>query len=313
MTTVVVGSRASRLARAQVREWLEPMRKRHPHVTFKQRVVLEGGDEDRQTASLSEVAAKTESGNAFSGKQQRALLAGQVDVVVHSFKDLPTEPTPGLTVLPVPGPREDVRDVLCGHTLATLPPGARVGTGAQRRIAQLLALRPDVVTVPIRGNVPPRLGRLKGPGAVDAVLLAAAGLGRLGIGSDVSERLDVEAFPPSPGQGALAIQVRTDDERVRELLAGIGDPDVDAAVRAERSMLEALHGGCSVPVGAHATVDADMLRLSGTVTSLDGKTQVRATASGPLSAPEGLGKAVAAELLERGADGILATIRPSTQ
>lgn len=309
MTTVIVGSRASRLARAQVREWLGPMRKRFPHVTFKQRVILEGGDEDRQTASLAEVAAKTESGNAFSGKQQRALLAGEVDVVVHSFKDLPTEPTPGLMLLPVPGPREDVRDVLCGHTLATLPAGARVGTGAQRRIAQLRALRPDVVTVPIRGNVPPRLGRIKGPGAVDAVLLAAAGLGRLGIGTEVSEHLDVETFPPSPGQGALAIQVRTEDERLRELLAGIGDPIVDAAVRAERSMLEALHGGCSVPVGAHATVSGDSMHLSGTVTSLDGKEQVRATASGPLSDPEGLGQAVAAELMKRGADGILATIR----
>ncbi|WP_367137063.1 MULTISPECIES: hydroxymethylbilane synthase [Streptomyces] len=309
MTTVIVGSRASRLARAQVREWLGPIRRKFPHVTFKQRVILEGGDADRQTASLAEVAAKTESGNAFSGKQQRALLAGEVDVVVHSFKDLPTEPTPGLMLLPVPGPREDVRDVLCGHTLKSLPPGARVGTGAQRRIAQLRALRPDIVTVPIRGNVPPRLGRLKGPGSVDAVLLAAAGLGRLGIGAEISEHLDVATFPPSPGQGALAIQVRTEDERMRELLAGIGDPAVDAAVRAERSMLEALHGGCSVPVGAHATVSGDSMHLSGTVTSLDGKEQVRATARGPLGDPEGLGQAVAAELMKRGADGILAAIR----
>ncbi|WP_414166643.1 hydroxymethylbilane synthase [Streptoverticillium reticulum] len=309
MTTVIVGSRASRLARAQVREWLGPMRERFPHVTFRQRVILEGGDEDRRTASLAEVAAKTESGSAFSGKQQRALLAGQVDVVVHSFKDLPTEPTPGLMVLPVPGPREDVRDVLCGHTLTSLPPGARVGTGAQRRIAQLRALRPDVVTVPIRGNVPPRLGRIKGPGAVDAVLLAAAGLGRLGIGAEISEHLDVATFPPSPGQGALAIQVRTEDEHLRELLAGIGDPIVDSAVRAERSMLEALHGGCSVPVGAHATASGDSMHLSGTVTSLDGKEQVRATANGPLDDPEGLGQAVAVELMKRGADGILAGIR----
>ncbi|MBT2383840.1 hydroxymethylbilane synthase [Streptomyces sp. ISL-11] len=308
-STVIVGSRASRLARTQVKEWLGPIRKQFPKVTFKQRVVLEGGDEDRQTASLAEVAAKTESGSAFSGKQQRALLAGDVDVVVHSFKDLPTEPTPGLVVLPVPGPREDVRDVLCGHTLATLPTGARVGTGAQRRIAQLLALRPDIVTVPIRGNVPPRLGRLKGPGAVDAVLLAAAGLGRLGIGAEVSEHLDVTIFPPSPGQGALAIQIRADNERLRELLAGTGDAAVDAAVRAERSMLSALHGGCSVPVGAHAAVDGDGLLLSGTVTSLDGKEQVRATASGPSGEPEALGQAVARELLERGAGSILAAIR----
>ncbi|MFK0297392.1 hydroxymethylbilane synthase [Streptomyces sp. NPDC090442] len=309
MTTVIVGSRASLLAKAQVREWLRPMCKQFPHVTFKQRVVLEGGDQDRKTATIAEVATKTESGSAFSGKQERALLTGEVDVVVHSFKDLPTEPTPGLVLLPVPGPRQDVRDVLCGHSLATLPIGARVGTGAQRRIAQLRSLRPDVDCVPIRGNVPPRLGRLKGSGSVDAVVLAAAGLGRLGIGAETSEHLDIATLPPSPGQGALAIQVRAEDDRVRTLLAGIGDLEVDAAVRAERSMLEALHGGCSVPVGAHATVGAGTVRLSGTVTSLDGKEQLRASASGPLGDPEELGRAVAAELIERGAGGILAAIR----
>ncbi|MEV1006798.1 hydroxymethylbilane synthase [Streptomyces sp. NPDC049881] len=311
MAAVIVGSRASQLARAQVREWLGPLRERHPDVTFTQRVVQEAGDLDRRTATLAEVAAGAESGSAFSGMQERALLAGEVDLVVHSFKDLPTEPTPGLVILPVPGPRADVRDVLCGHTLATLPPGARVGTGAQRRIAQLRALRPDVVTVPIRGNVPPRLGRLRrrGADAVDAVLLAAAGLGRLGIGAEVSEHLDVETFPPSPGQGALAIQVRADDHRLRGLLADIGDPAVDVSVRAERAMLEALKGGCSVPVGAHAVLHGDTLRLSGTVTSLDGKIQIRASADGTADAPEALGQAVAADLLRGGADEILASLR----
>ncbi|CAM5308787.1 hydroxymethylbilane synthase [Streptomyces abikoensis] len=211
MTTVIVGSRASRLARAQVREWLGPIRARFPHVRFTQRIILEGGDEDRTTATLAAVA-KTSGGSAFSTNQESALLEGAVDVIVHSLKDLPTSMPEGLALLTTPARRQDARDALCGSALTDLPKGARVGTGAPRRIGQLLALRPDLEMVPIRGNVPPRLGRLRGVDALDAVVLAAAGLNRLGLHHAISEHLPIDTFLPSPGQGALGIQVREDSE-----------------------------------------------------------------------------------------------------
>ncbi|WP_406014840.1 hydroxymethylbilane synthase [Streptomyces sp. NBC_00984] len=305
---VIVGSRASNLAKAQVREVLAPLRNQFPDVVFRQRVILEGGDKDRRTPTLAEVA-KTAGGSAFSTNQERALLDGEVDVIVHSLKDLPTVGPEGLMLLTTPGPRADARDVLCGHTLESLPIAARVGTGAPRRTAQLLALRPDLDVVPIRGNVPGRVARIKGAGAMDAVVLAAAGLHRLGLGDRISQYLDPTAYPPSPGQGALGIQVRVDSETAR-LLAGIGDATVDSAVRAERALLAELHGGCSVPVGAYAEPRADgTLHLTAAVTSVDGAHQITSAGTGPADEPDKLGRTVAAELLAKGAEAILATIR----
>ncbi|MEU2431065.1 hydroxymethylbilane synthase [Streptomyces sp. NPDC007861] len=304
---VRIGSRASKLARTQVTEWLTPIVRQFPGVTFKREIVLEGGDRDRVTPTLAEVA-KTAGGSAFSTNQEEALVTGRVDVIVHSLKDLPTSVHEGTRLLTTPGPREDVRDVLCGATLAGLPQGARVGTGAPRRVAQLLALRPDLDVVPIRGNVPGRLARTT-KGALDAVVLAAAGLNRLDLTPDVHEVLDPAVFPPSPGQGALGIQVRV-DSLAAKLLAQTGDPHVDACVRAERALLAELHGGCSVPVGAWGRIDSDgLLYLSAAVTSLNGAQQVTATGGGPVDDPEKLGACVAADLLTQGAAGILAAIR----
>ncbi|MGO4423569.1 hydroxymethylbilane synthase [Streptomyces sp. MCAF7] len=308
MSDVVrIGSRASKLARTQVTEWLTPIAEQFPDVRFKREVVLEGGDQDRVTATLAEVA-KTTGGSAFSTNQEQALITGRVDVIVQSLKDLPTTVYEGTTLLAPPGPREDVRDVLCGATLDTLPQGARVGTGAPRRIAQLLALRPDLELVPIRGNVPGRLARTT-KGGLHAVVLAAAGLNRLGLMPEVHQILDPAVCPPSPGQGALGIQVRTASPAAR-LLAGTGDPQVDACVRAERALLAELHGGCSVPVGAWGRIGPDgLLQLITAVTSLDGTTQVTAAGSGPVDDPEKLGSCIAADLLTQGAADILAKIR----
>ncbi|MGW6937554.1 hydroxymethylbilane synthase [Streptomyces xanthophaeus] len=306
-TLVIVGSRASALAKKQAAEWLDPLRARFPDVRFKRVLITEGGDRDRQTATLAEVAATT-GGSAFSSDQERALVEGEADVIVHSLKDLPTTVAEGTMLLPSPGPRGDVRDVLCGATLAGLPKGAVVGTGAPRRIAQLLALRPDLNVVPIRGNVP---GRIKhaGRGGIHAVLLAAAGLNRLGLMPEVHEILDPHQFLPSPGQGALGIQVRT-GYLAAHLLAATGDAHVDACVRAERALLAELHGGCSVPVGAWAQITPEgLLHLSAAVTSLDGTAQVTTTGTGPVDAPEKLGACVAADLLAEGAARILAQIR----
>ncbi|CAM5486928.1 porphobilinogen deaminase [Streptomyces spiroverticillatus] len=309
MNAVVrIGSRASKLARTQVAEWLAPLAAQYPEVRFKRETILEGGDQDRITPTLAEVA-KTSGGSAFSTNQEAALVAGRVDVVVHSLKDLPTAVTDGTMLLVTPGPRQDVHDVLCGSTLDDLPHGARVGTGSPRRIAQLLHFRPDLNVIPIRGNVPGRLARTGGRDGLDAVLLAAAGLNRLGLTPDVHQALDPTVFPPSPGQGALGIQVRTDSAAAR-LLAHTGDRQVDACVRAERALLAELHGGCSVPVGAWGRIGDDgLLHLSAAVTSLDGRTQVTATGSAPADSPSKLGAHLAADLLAQGAADILKAIR----
>ncbi|MFB7945846.1 hydroxymethylbilane synthase [Kitasatospora phosalacinea] len=304
MVELVVGSRASQLARSQVKEFLAPLRARFPEVVLRHRAILEDGDLDRKS-DLREVSERG-GGSAFAGRQAAALLAGEVDVVVHSLKDLPTADPDGLLLLPPP-PRADVRDALCGGTLAALPAGARIGTSAARRIAQLLYARPDLVPERIRGNVPTRLARLR---TLDAVVLAAAGLHRLGRTSEVTEHLPLDRFPPSPGQGALGIQVRADDTRTRELLAGTGDPGTDAEVRAERAMLAELHGGCSVPVGALATTADGILTLHGQVTDPRGTHQIEARLSGTPAEPEKLGRAVAALLLDLDAEALLRGPQP---
>ncbi|MET9529781.1 MULTISPECIES: hydroxymethylbilane synthase [unclassified Streptomyces] len=309
MAQYLVGSRASNLAKAQVREYLKPLRERYPEVSFTHRVILEGGDRDRKS-SLSRVSAVS-GGSAFSTEQEASLVRGDVDVVVHSLKDLPTANPPGLVLLPPPV-REDVRDALCGSTLAGLRKGARVGTGAPRRIAQLLAVRPDLEPVPIRGNVPPRLKKIETMG-LDAVVLAAAGIHRLGLGDAIGELLPLDQFPPSPGQGALGIQVREGDTALRDILSSAGDLTADAVVRAERSLLAELHGGCSVPVGAYAERLPDgSLGLFGQVTSLDGTEQISATLTGPLAEPEKLGAALAALLIDQGALPLLDAVRAVT-
>ncbi|MFJ9816143.1 hydroxymethylbilane synthase [Streptomyces sp. NPDC101151] len=308
MVQYLVGSRASNLAKAQVREYLRPLRERFPGSTFTHRVILEGGDKDRRSL-LSNVSAVS-GGSAFSSEQEAALSRGDVDVVVHSLKDLPTSNPNGLTLLPPPG-REDVRDALCGSTLAGLRKGAKVGTGAPRRIAQLLAVRPDLEIIPIRGNVPPRLKKIETMG-LDAVVLAAAGLRRLGLADAIGELLPLDLFPPSPGQGALGIQVRTDDPSapLREMLSTVGDLAVDAEIRAERALLAELHGGCSVPVGAYGeTLPDGGLRLFGQVSSLDGTTQISGLLTGPSEEPEKLGAALAATLIDQGAHSILDAVR----
>jgi hydroxymethylbilane synthase len=259
------------------------------------------GDKDRKT-SLQELASGD--GGLFTTELERELLAGRVDIAVHSLKDLPTAPADGL-VLAVTPPRADPLDALCGSTLTGLRPGARVGTGSARRIAQLRALRPDIEVVPIRGNVPTRLAKLKT--GLDAVILAASGLRRLGLDDAITEPLDPALFPPAPGQGALAVQVRASDHELLAMLNSFGDPDADAAVRAERAVLGELHGGCSVPVGAYATRSDGILTLNAQVTSLDGRQRVTGTVTG--SDPEATGRDLAGLLRDQGAAAILDEIR----
>lgn len=272
-----------------------------PVVQFKARSVMTEGDKDRKT-SLRDLGGGE--GGVFTTQLEQELLAGRVDIAVHSLKDLPTA-IRGDLALAVTPLRAEPLDALCGSTLAGLRPGARVGTGSARRIAQLKALRPDVEVIPIRGNVPPRLAKVKS--GLDAVILAASGLRRLGLDDAITELLDPALFPPSPGQGALAVQVRAGDTELLEMLNSFGDADADAAVRAERALLAELHGGCSVPVGALAVRQDGALSLSAQVTSLDGRERVAGTVTG--SDPEATGRALAAVLRGRGADVILNQIR----
>jgi hydroxymethylbilane synthase len=236
------------------------------------------------------------------------LLAGEVDFAVHSLKDLPTAPAPGIALAAVPV-RDDPRDALCGPAkLADLRPGARIGTGSPRRMAQLRALRPDLDVVPIRGNADTRLRKAgfgEGDGELDAVVLAYAGLGRIGRQETVSEIFDFSQMLPAPGQGALALECRADRADLVELLATLDHPDTRAAVTAERVVLAALEAGCSAPVGAHAEIHADELHLTAAVIGHDGRRQVRMSASGHPSYAEELGRALADRLLAEGADQLM--------
>ncbi len=235
-----------------------------------------------------------------------AVLRGDVDFAVHSYKDLPTAPADGLVLAAVP-PRQDARDALVardGLTLGELPEGSLVGTGSPRRAAQLLALGLGLVVVPIRGNVDTRLRKVSG-GEVDAVVLARAGLARLDLLAEITETIDPLQMLPAPAQGALALECRADDDEVRELLAALDDPDSRAAVDAERALLAALEAGCSSPVGAMAEIaegdDGPEVFLRGLVAAADGSDAVRLSATGAVSDAAGVGRRLAAELLDLGA------------
>jgi hydroxymethylbilane synthase len=305
--TVVIGARGSKLAQIMVAEFLDGLGGSCPVVRFQNRVVLTDGDKDRRSP-VSVIGGA--SGGAFTSQLEAELREHRIDVAVHSLKDLPTQPPEGLALATTPGPRADLHEALVGSSLGALRYGARVGTGSSRRIAQLKAVRPDLQVVPVRGNVPGRLAKLRSAG-LDAVMLAAAGLQRLGLADRIAELLPLTEFPPSPGQGAMGIQVRAADRELLTMLSSYGDPAADRAVRAERALLGALHGGCSVPVGAFAVGDGLNLTLTAQVTSLDGRRQVTGSATG--TDPEQLGAALAATLLGQGAGAILAEIRtPST-
>jgi len=253
----------------------------------------------------------------FVSALRTSLLHGDVDLAVHSLKDLPAAPAPGLLLAAVP-PRDDPRDVLAargGAKLADLPAGAKIGTGSPRRAAQLRALRPDLQPVPVRGNAGTRLGRITS-GEVDAVLLAYAGLARLGRLDAVTQVFEPDEMLPAPGQGALAVECRADDTDLAALLARLDDPVSHLATDAERGVLAALQAGCSAPIGAYAAPAGSagsageglpQLRLSAVVVSADGTVAVRTCATGPAAEAARLGEQVAAELRRGGAEKHMAS------
>jgi len=237
----------------------------------------------------------------FAGALRERLLDGEVDLAVHSLKDLPTAQPEGIVLAAVPR-RDDPRDALVtreGAKLADLPAGAVIGTGSPRRAAQLMLARKDIHCVPIRGNADTRLGKV-GTGELDAVVLAAAGLARIGRLEAASQVFEPDDMLPAPGQGALAVECRSADTVLAGLLASVDDPASRCAITAERAVLAALQAGCSAPVGAYAA-GTGLLQVRAVVAAVDGGSAVRASASGPAAEAGRLGRDVADDLLRRGA------------
>jgi hydroxymethylbilane synthase len=271
------------------------------------RVVRTTGDRI-QDVPLSRIGDK----GLFTRELDAALLAGEADLAVHSLKDVPTRLPDGLVIAAVTE-RADPRDVLlladgAAGALEGLPAGARVGTSSLRRRAQLAVRRPDLHVDDLRGNLNTRLAKLDA-GGYDAIVLAAAGVERLGWEARIAERLDAPAWLPAAGQGALAVVVREDRVDVAERLRPLHHAATAAATAAERALLRALEGGCQVPIGALGTVEGERLVLHGLVASLDGGRVVRVEERGPAAEAEALGRRAAAELAARGADRILDEVR----
>ena len=299
-----LGTRGSALALAQSRHVAESLRAATGRDVELVEIVTAG---DRSSAPVQQLGV-----GVFVSALRDALVAKEIDFAVHSYKDLPTAPHPRLHIAAVPV-REDPRDALVAsgdRALAELPPGARVGTGAVRRIAQLHALGLELQVTPIRGNVDSRIARVLGPQAdLDAVVLARAGVARLGRTAEITETLDPMLMLPAPAQGALAVECRAGDTDLVELLAALDHAPSRAAVTAERAMLATLEAGCSAPVAGYAELAegeyGDEIYLRGAVISPDGTRAVRLSRTGtPADAAE-IGKALAADLLDAGADTLM--------
>jgi len=299
--TLLIGTRGSRLARIQAETVREMLSSLHPDRAWLLREIRSEGDVQRQ-ASLASIAGR----GVFVKALEEKLLADEIDLAVHSLKDMPTQLATGLKMGAVL-PREDARDALvsrAGTTLDDLPKDAVVGTGSARRRAQLLAYRNDLVTQDVRGNVDTRLRKLKS-GDYDALIVAAAALIRLRRTSAINQYLPPALMLPAVGQGALAVEVRESDEEVRGLVRPLSHLPTEEAVRAERAFLSALGGGCAVPIAAHAAVADGRLNLQGMVADLDGRKVIRESLSGSPLQAEDIGRRLADRILSQGAAEIL--------
>jgi hydroxymethylbilane synthase len=299
---IVIGSRGSRLALVQA-EWTKgQIETAFPELAVTIKTITTTGDKVLDTA-LDKIGGK----GLFTKEIESALLAGEIDLAVHSLKDLPTELPDGLAIGAVTC-REDPHDALVtkepGLTLETLPQGAHLGTGSLRRKAQALSVRPDLKVSDLRGNLDTRLSRID-EGRFDAIVLACAGLHRLGREDRISQVIPFTVMAPAVGQGALGIEIRDGDERTGDVVAVLNDEVTRACVTAERALLGKLEGGCHVPIGAIAEMDGETIRLRGVVASLDGEEVLRTEAAGSPAAAHDIGLRAAEQLLAMGADRIL--------
>ncbi len=295
-----IATRRSPLAKWQANHVSDLLRRQEPGLEVRLHEVVTKGDKILDVP-LADVGGK----GLFVKEIEDALLAGDAEVAVHSMKDLPAELAEGLVIAAVPE-REDPRDALCSpryRTLDALPKGARVGTSSLRRSAQLKAIRPDLEIEVVRGNVETRLR--KASEGLDAVVLAYAGLRRLGLAQHATHVFSPEEMLPAVAQGALALEARAADAATLKRLAPLEHAETRARTEAERGFLGRIEGGCQVPIAGHATVEGDRVRLRALVASLDGVRVIRAERSGPIAEARRMGVAVAEELLSKGADAIL--------
>lgn len=303
--TIRVATRGSLLALTQTGWVVDRLREAHPGTEFATEVFKTVGDKILDVA-LNKIGGK----GLFTKELEDALLDGRADIAIHSLKDMPTEQPDGLIIGCVPE-RVDPRDAVVtadGRPFAELPAGAIIGTSSLRRVAQLMALRPDLSFTPIRGNIDTRLRKLAA-GEASALVIAAAGLHRAGFADRITEYLNADVCLPAPGQGALAIELRAADDETARILGAIHHTVTFAAVTAERALLARLEGGCQVPIAAHAEVAGDQLRLKGLVATLDGSQILTWEDEGPVADPVALGNRVAEKLISLGGDTILNAVR----
>ncbi|GAV31687.1 MAG: hydroxymethylbilane synthase [Anaerosomatales bacterium] len=303
-TELVIGTRGSKLALWQA-EHIKGMVEEITGLPVRLKVIKTTGDK-----ILDVPLAKVGGKGLFTKELEVALMAGEVDMCVHSMKDVPTELPEGLFIAAMPE-RVDPRDVIvsgAGYTLDTLPEGARVGTSSLRRVAQVRNLRPDVEIVDVRGNLDTRMRKAE-EGVVDAVILAAAGITRMGWADRITHYIEPEQMISAVGQGAIGVEIREDDEEMRHLMERIGHPETMECVTAERVVMRRLEGGCQVPIGAYARIEGATMVMDAMVGSLDGSTIIRRHVEGPAEDPVALGERMVRELLDGGAGEILAEIR----
>jgi hydroxymethylbilane synthase len=301
---IVIGTRGSALARWQADHVSAELRRLFPDLVVEQQIVVTEGDR-KQTGPVIDLGGK----GVWVKEIEEKLLAGDIDLAVHSLKDVPAHLPDGLSLVAIP-PRADPRDALVsqsGATLRDLPSGSRIGTSSLRRVCQILAVRPDLKLEILRGNVDTRLRKVA-EGEVDAAILACAGLDRLGFAARITERLSTDLMLPAIGQGALALEARTSDRRVLPLVRRLSDPVAETTVAAERALLAALGVGCRTPVAGHATVEIGRLIVRGLVGRPDASEMLLERIDGRPEAAAELGAELGARLIARGADKILADL-----
>lgn len=303
--TLTIGSRGSDLALWQTNFVKKRLEEKFLALRCEIKIIATTGDRMLDTA-LSKIGDK----GLFTRQIENALLAGEIDLAVHSLKDLQTAQPDGLTIGAV-SERETPNDVFLSRkygSIDELPKGARVASGSLRRKSQLLHYRPDLIISEIRGNVPTRIKKLD-ESELDGMVLAFAGVHRLGLDDRIRQKIPFEIMLPAVGQGAMAVEIRTDDTKVQEIVSVLSDDETFNCITAERAFLRRLEGGCQVPIGALARIDGDQIHLEGVVGNLDGSKNLRERISGDISDANALGARLAEQMIEKGAGEVLEEVR----
>jgi hydroxymethylbilane synthase len=306
MKSIRIASRASKLALAQTDIVKRALKKLSDGIEISVVTISAKGDRDK-----SDFLYKSESVGFFTSEVEKAILDGRAELAVHSLKDLPTAPRAGLVIAAIPK-RQAVADALVASekvsSIEELPAGASVGTSSLRRIAQLRHIRDDLKCVPLRGNVETRVRKVT-TGQIDAIVVACAGLNRLGLADKISAVLAPEQFLTAAGQGALAVQARAEDTDLIEIVSELDDDPTRIATQAERCVLAAMHGGCSIPLGVYARIIGERLVIDAMIADVEGKTLIKRSCSGPVSQSKDCAQKLAEELLEAGGKEILEQIK----